>query len=122
VFDDELADEVPVVDGEVVAVVPLVEVRGLAEWAVDSDATSRPTPAAANVAAAATAAVIRRTRDLARSLRAGRGDRVRSSIGDGAVMAEPFGSGGAGLGREEACSSAPPIGPVAPQPQLRAHW
>ncbi len=54
---------------EAVEVVPVLEVRPapVAEWAVVSDATRSPRPAAASVAATATVAVSRRTRVIARA-------------------------------------------------------
>jgi hypothetical protein len=68
--DDD--DDPEVVGVVVVAVVPDVDVPvdtlvEVAEWAVVSEATRMPSPTAAAVAARTIAAVIRRTRDIARS-------------------------------------------------------
>lgn len=84
--DDALDDAEPeveeVVDGEVVAELPEVEepegwLVAVDEWAVDSVPTSSPSPMALAIAATPIAAVVRRTRDIARS----RARTVGSGIG-----------------------------------------
>ncbi|HWD52637.1 MAG TPA: hypothetical protein VG412_09565 [Acidimicrobiales bacterium] len=70
--DEELDDpEVDEVGGEMVPEVTAVPEAGWVaddEWAVVSVPTSRPSPTAPAMAATPMAAVVRRTRDIARSL------------------------------------------------------
>lgn len=88
-LDDPAVDEAVV--GEVAADVPEFEVPedcSVAddEWAVVSVPTSRPSPTALATAATPTAAVVRRTRDIARSLARADGWVARLSRRAGCAM------------------------------------
>jgi hypothetical protein len=113
VADDELDDDEPDVVGVVVvaevpdATEPVDTLVGEAEWAVVSAATKMPNPTAAAVAATVMAAVILRTRDMARSRSQAVGWPARSFWRGWWAMSSPFGirwSGDRGAGRPPWCS------------------